>query len=546
MPSASRDRDDGPVLALLRLGWRVVLAAHAAVAAAWMWMMPGGFPIGHARWWANRALPLLVMVVCVVGLLGAWRRKDALLWLVALGVTVAWLAAAAAGRIVFPLSGWLVWLPALFLAAALGAATWPLRSGPRGSLLAASGAVLLAVALGVAAPLTQRADDPSTKPLNGPLPQIAAGHEPDLLVSPLHLGEHVTAFTRQARVNVACGNLYLGVSPLLTFWSTSPDRCWTILAPPGANRPRPRGLTAASRDGDTLRLAYGPRGRLAVSLEGEAVQVEASRLLPSSVFSHLNAFCELHTRGIGRLELRFSPCPDVPIEVVWSDYPFGRPARLAYLGADGLFRVVEASSGEKGPFRELAAGPMKRSDPLAVTLYDEGRAACRITLDDWARQASTELSPTAGWGLPQNAIELQLDSPGQASIYITLAGTSVGRGWDSVGHAPGAYRNRMRIEPIPPPQDGGDANAQMPDAGSPCPPPGTGILPVPGAVRGSLRGGWSGGSRTLTYVDLGLIRAGSGSVSNGYMDACASEISDTRGCSPRRFRGSARPRRPGS
>jgi hypothetical protein len=31
-------------------------------------------------------------------------------------------------------------------------------------------------------------------------------------------------------------------------------------------------------------------------------------------------------------------------------------------------------------------------------------------------------------------------------FFVTLAGTSVGRGWDSVGHAPGTYRNRMKIE----------------------------------------------------------------------------------------------------
>jgi hypothetical protein len=35
------------------------------------------------------------------------------------------------------------------------------------------------------------------------------------------------------------------------------------------------------------------------------------------------------------------------------------------------------------------------------------------------------------------------------SLFITLAGTSVGRGWDSVGHSPGVYRNRMRIELLP-------------------------------------------------------------------------------------------------
>jgi hypothetical protein len=34
-----------------------------------------------------------------------------------------------------------------------------------------------------------------------------------------------------------------------------------------------------------------------------------------------------------------------------------------------------------------------------------------------------------------------------ASALITLAGTSVGRGWNAVAHAPGEYRNRLEIGP---------------------------------------------------------------------------------------------------
>ena len=65
---------------------------------------------------------------------------------------------------------------------------------------------------------------------------------------------------------------------------------------------------------------------------------------------------------------------------------------------------------------------------------------------------ATQLSPTAGWGVPVNAIEFSLSpydhSPtGPASIFITLAATSVGRGWDCVGHSAGAYRNRITIAP---------------------------------------------------------------------------------------------------
>ena len=68
---------------------------------------------------------------------------------------------------------------------------------------------------------------------------------------------------------------------------------------------------------------------------------------------------------------------------------------------------------------------------------------------DWAAQADTTISPTAGWGVPVNAIEFSLvDDPASspASIFVTLAATSVGRGWDCVAHNPGTYRNRIRIE----------------------------------------------------------------------------------------------------
>ena len=34
----------------------------------------------------------------------------------------------------------------------------------------------------------------------------------------------------------------------------------------------------------------------------------------------------------------------------------------------------------------------------------------------------------------------------QIFVWLTLAGTSVGRGFDSVGHKAGTYRNRVRIE----------------------------------------------------------------------------------------------------
>ena len=87
-----------------------------------------------------------------------------------------------------------------------------------------------------------------------------------------------------------------------------------------------------------------------------------------------------------------------------------------------------------------------------ITLWDEGRAVGRLSFLDWSAQVSTQLSPTAGWGVPENAIEFSLagDEPSSpASLFITLAATSVGRGWNSVGHAAGSYGNRIMVEQGP-------------------------------------------------------------------------------------------------
>ena len=87
------------------------------------------------------------------------------------------------------------------------------------------------------------------------------------------------------------------------------------------------------------------------------------------------------------------------------DYPAGKSARLAYLDDENVFRVAEARSGEKGPFRTLAEGLLKDDEPLRITVMSRKKSVYRITLYDWAKQASRQLSPTAGWGLPENAIE---------------------------------------------------------------------------------------------------------------------------------------------
>jgi hypothetical protein len=219
------------------------------------------------------------------------------------------------------------------------------------------------------------------------------------------------------------------------------------------------------REGPALRLISAARDENGLALHYQAdydatlqvgpddgsgpIVLEATARLARPIETHLNSFCDVEISGHTRLSLSFSPCPEQHIEVHAADYPVGRPLRFAYLDDSGVFHVVEGTSGEKGPFRELAGGRLDRAAPLIVTLFDGDAAVARITLEDWPAQVGTSLSPTAGWGATVNAIEFSLegDAPrSRAAIYFTLAGTSVGRGWDCVGHAAGTYRNRIRIE----------------------------------------------------------------------------------------------------
>ena len=251
--------------------------------------------------------------------------------------------------------------------------------------------------------------------------------------------------------------LTIHLEPFLTFLSRSPDGSPVVLVPESERAGPDRRLRDGGRLGDgSCWLAYDTPGqgpatlRAAVEPDDGAIVLEAATRLDRPVFSHLNAYCDIEIRGHRRLALEFSPCPGALIEVRHFGYPTGSPARFAFVSADRTFLVVEASGGEKGPFRTLARGRLDPGQALTITLHDEDRAIARLSLEDFVAQADTTPSPTAGWGVPVNAIEFSLagEAPSSpASIFITLAGTSVGRGWDCVGHRSGTYRNRIRLEP---------------------------------------------------------------------------------------------------
>ncbi|HEY4176207.1 MAG TPA: hypothetical protein VGM90_05230 [Kofleriaceae bacterium] len=387
-------------LAFLTLGVHLVGGAYALT------MVPRGFPIGALHFWSNTAIPVVSCLAALAALLATtktWRGVDLAMTALAAG----WLAATVTSALLFPDS-----MP-LSRAALPGAVAiawcliaWKLRS--RGSLVAAP----LGAVAGVLMMLAQRAPLPSTTPSGGTLATEGA----ESLI-------------------VRCGAHVVQLSPMLTFESRSPDRTWTVISPikPGAELETQHSSLVVHR-------TDGGEGDI------ESAELEAVSRLDEPVYAHLDSFARIDFDFRATVAFSTTGATQFPIEE--SDYPTGRPTKMAYIGADNVLRVVKADDGEKGPYHELAHGALHRGEPIMIEVRPVGEAGgCRFTFADWSAQVSTERSPTAGWGVPQNAIEFFAQKR-FSLIALSLASTGPGRGFDSVGHAAGTYRNRVRIEQL--------------------------------------------------------------------------------------------------
>ncbi len=423
--------------------WVVIVGLHVAAAVLAWHLLPHGFGWGHPRFWSNEVIPFVLVALGIACLFGLWRRRARLASLAIAVFIGLHIAMGPAWILVFPITGK---RPALAFAAStlvLCACGFASLRHTRGVRWPMSIGVVIGMIVGVGLPWSQRGPAPGTHPAEAvrPLepPVASRSHRP--LPDWIHLVPDTDV------ISVDIGSVHIALQPLLTFWSRSPDRGWTALADVQQRMGPLRRYGGTS--GDTYRYTGEEPGTIRVSASGDdVVHVEAKTLVPTAVYSHLNTFCAMEIRGHHHLFLAFSPFPDQRIEVTYSEYPVGRPLRFAFVDAASVLHVVEAESGEKGPFEELAHGPLPSSGTLGITIFDEVTPIAQIELADFASQASTQPSPTAGWGVPENAIEFSLrrdDRTATAAIYITLAGTSVGRGWDSVGHAPGVYRDRIDL-----------------------------------------------------------------------------------------------------
>jgi hypothetical protein len=442
---------------LIHVGWTVVLTLHAVGAAAWWWLTPGGFPLSHPRFWVNRVFPLIIFLAAITARLAPRRFKsiESLRIAILAGFPMLWIVASTSSVIKFPDTFAELWL----IPAALGmlfAVMWQSERRRCGQPMGWFGTIILPMAylIGAAFPPSQHAPPPSVRPLQD-YSQVAprSGPPPRNTPSALTPQPGTRVDLTRGVVTVAHGNIVMGIEPILTFHDSSPDGCWSLLGTrQGYPTPR-RFLGQSNRTGQTPTYAFSDQQTMSSlrvdPIDSNSAWIFAVTAVNGINWSHLNTFTELSIAGHKQLFIEFSPCPGERIEVRKSDYPFGRPARFAYFDDNDRFHVVEAKNAEKGPFTKLATGPMHRTQPLTITFYDVQTPVLSVTLDDWAMQCSTELSPTAGWGVPMNSIEFSLNADAAnsaASVFITLAATSVGRGYDTVGHSQGNYHNRVLVK----------------------------------------------------------------------------------------------------
>ena len=393
--------------------WMVLHFLAAGVFLGWFIIMPQGFPINHPRFWSNGCIPLSGAIIALMITIACLRNKPG-----SAAFLFPTLPSLVSGLVLtclvlffhslFSIRVLVVLFPWLYLMFSYGLVVRKFPFDWRAGLV-----TILGCSLGSFWAYSQRAPEATTRPFSERFPADA---------------NPVSGPAVWAARTFESGSTMLSLTPFMDFESTSPDGFWTLFSPD-----------------------HSPVHDLEYALsETNDHRFTCWTKVIDKVDSHLNTFTDITIYGKHALSVEFSPCPGKRFEILPFDYPVGRPARAAYLDAQGVFNIVEATSGEKGPYNLLASGPHDLEQPITLRIFDGERLAFEVTFDDFSRQCSTDLSPTAGWGFPQNSIQFvaMQDDVCSAFIALNLASTSVGRGWDSVGHEPGVYRNRVRVVSI--------------------------------------------------------------------------------------------------
>jgi hypothetical protein len=397
----------------------MLLTLHAALGVAALALLPHRWSPERIASWSDTFVPAFaagalgfVLVTFVF-----FGRASGLVGLALAAVAAGWAGATVCGKVLFPASiSFERAVGPAAVALALATLAWAARA--RGRRLASAGAAVLGATLGGVVVAGQRAPDPSTRPSGGALATVK--------------GEPTNDDATSGQVSFPCGKgEHVRVAPLLTFERRSPDRTWAALAP-SDDGPRRR-MDAFVREAKGFRAHYLDDGAstLLATKDAKGLDVEAMTELPAPVFSDRAAFALVRVPFAAWVAL--SPTRKERFD--------GDPETVAHLEADGTFRVEEGGTPR-------AKGLLDRAAPLTLEVGHAGAASasCRITLKDWAAQASTE----EDLGVPEDRIEITARPSGAGTgelVVVFSLAQPVGRGFPrTVGHADGVYADRIRVD----------------------------------------------------------------------------------------------------
>jgi hypothetical protein len=98
---------------IFRLGWLAILVAEGVCSIASCFLLPGGFPVSHPRFWSNTIAPPSVALFTVVTLSVLHQGKLRSLGGLLLARIWFWVAFVATAAVIFPISLSGIWLVAL-------------------------------------------------------------------------------------------------------------------------------------------------------------------------------------------------------------------------------------------------------------------------------------------------------------------------------------------------------------------------------------------------------------------------------------------------
>jgi hypothetical protein len=405
-----------------------------AFGASWtLWRGPGVFPLTDGLFWATTGTVLLAWVAVAGAAVGAVLHRPVLVLTFGLTPGVLLVTGGLTGRLVFPAAEAFFFagpftLGALWLFTTLRAA----RTLSRRDRLVALALACLGSPLGVVQ-ATARLPEPA-----GTTPSMTA--LPDEEATRTELPAWVS-LDADGSLSMPCGHARLSLDPLLRFDDASLDGFWPLRRTPVVEK-----LLEAPR-----LKGPGRRADVRVTATDGGVALEAVTSLSREVAAHLSRFADVSLEGVRRPALRFDATGDLLFPASTYDYPSGRPVHFAaWTGAELV--VWRATSAEKGPFLELARGPLTRSAPLGFAVLDGDTPLCHLTFLDFTAQASTQRSPTAGEGVPVNVVQFGRfrDDDARVGVILSLAATGIGSGFETTRHAEGVYRNRVRVVPVTP------------------------------------------------------------------------------------------------